>query len=609
MRSSPSSTQLRAAAMVLTGIAASAGVGVGPAIVLGPRRVTFVQRQVRTSEHAGEIARFRQAVEDAKAELTRLSRNAQSGVARAEVSILEAYMLMLGDELLAEAVERNVRVERQCAEWAVSTAITDFARTLALQEDAYLRERSHDFEFVGERLILALTGATSARALPPLEEPSIVIAHDLSSADLLSLDPKKILGIATEVGTKTSHTAIVARALELPAVMGAGGLVANVISGDSVVVDGLRGTVTLRPSDDIAKSGLVRGEKHLALARHLLSDAARPAALASGEPIGIFANIEFATEARAALEHGADGVGLYRTEFLYGGRPDLPSEEEQLEQFRRVLEVVGGRPVTLRTFDLGGDKPFGRLAPAPEPNPALGLRAVRLGLKHPEALLAQLRAMVRASAYGDLRIMVPMIATMREWIEVKRLFSQAVAEVDREGAPRAPRIPFGTMIEVPSAAVLSDAFSRAADFLSVGTNDLVQYTLAVDRTSPSLASLASHFDPAVLRLLVGVASSASAASCPVSVCGAMAADPLAALLLVGVGYRSLSMEPAAIPEVKEALSRVTLAEVREAAREAQLHATADDVEHGLAVSFAPRLFDLLSGDEDNAPSRPRADRS
>ncbi len=605
MPSSPSSTQLRAAAMVLTGIAGSPGVGVGPAIVLGPRRVTFVQRQVRTSEQEGEIARFRQAVDDAKLELTRLSRGAQPGVARAEVSILEAYTLMLGDELLAEAVERNVRLERQCAEWAVSTAITDFARALAQQEDAYLRERSHDFEFVGERLILALTGASSTRSLPPLDEPSIVIAHDLSSADLLALDPKKILGLATEVGTKTSHTAIVARALELPAVMGADGLVANVISGDVVVVDGLRGTVTLRPSEDTAKSGLVRGEKHLALARQLLCDASRPATLASGERIDLLANIEFATEARAALEHGADGVGLYRTEFLYGGRADLPSEAEQLEQFRRVLEVADGRPVTLRTFDLGGDKPFGRLAPEPQANPALGLRALRLGLKHPEVLTAQLRAMVRASAFGQVRVLVPMVATLREWSDVKRLFAQAVAEVDREGAPRASRIPFGAMIEVPSAAVLADAFARAADFVSVGTNDLVQYTLAVDRTSPGLAALASHFDPAVLRLVSGVRSAASGAGCPASVCGAMAADPLAALLLVGLGYASLSMQPAAIPEVKAALSRVTLDEVREAAREALSRTTADDVEHGLAVSFAPRLFDLLSGDEANAPARAR----
>ncbi|MCC6644490.1 MAG: phosphoenolpyruvate--protein phosphotransferase [Polyangiaceae bacterium] len=589
--------------MVLTGIAGSPGVGVGPAIVLGPRRLTFVQRQVRTAEHDGEVARFRQAVVDAKLELMRLSRGAQPGGARAEVSILEAYTLMLGDELLAEAVERNVRVERQCAEWAVSTAITDFARKLALQEDAYLRERSHDFEFVGERLILALTGATSTRALPPLEEPSVVIAHDLSSADLLSLDPKKILGVATEVGTKTSHTAIVARALGLPAVMGACGLVDNVVSGDAVVVDGLRGTVTLRPSEDTARSGLARGERHLALTRHLRSDAARPGALASGERVGLFANIEFAKEAGGAIEHGADGVGLYRTEFLYLGRTDLPSEEEQLEQFRRVLEVVDGRPVTLRTFDLGGDKPFGRLAPPPEPNPALGLRAVRLGLRHPDVLVAQLRAMIRASAFGDVRVMVPMIATLREWVDVRRLFSQALADVDREGSPRATRVPFGSMIEVPSAAVLSDALAQAAEFVSVGTNDLVQYTLAVDRTSPGLASLASHFDPAVLRLLSGVASSSSAAGCPASVCGAMAADPLAALLLVGLGFRALSMEPGAIPEVKEALSRVTLSEVTEAATGALRLTSADEIEHALAVSFAPRLFDLLSGDEANAPGR------
>lgn len=602
---SSSSTRIPAAAIVLSGIAAAPGVAVGPALVLGPRRVSYVQRLVRGAEIESELARFHAGVRVAQDELRTMAAATQSSFARAEVSILEAYMLMLGDELLAEAVERKIRIDRQCTEWAVWSAITEFSGSLAAHPDAYLKERSHDFEFVGERLLIALTGASNARAMPKLVEPCVVIAHDLSPADLLALDAKKIVAIVTEVGTKTSHTAIVSRALEIPSVLGVGDLLENVTSGDRVVVDGLRGTVTLRPTDDLVKSGLVRGQRHQALTRHLLVDALRPAGLATGEHVSLLANIEFSYEAQYAVEHGAEGVGLYRTEFLYADRLTLPGEEEQLEHFRSVLGALGRRPMTLRTFDIGGDKQLGGILLPREPNPALGLRAVRLALAHPELLRTQLRAMIRASAFGDVRIMVPMIASYREWVEVKRIFARALEEVDAAGHERAADIPLGLMIEVPSAAVMADLFAQSGAFLSLGTNDLVQYTLAVDRTSPHLAHLASPFDPAVLRLAKRVADAANEAACPVTVCGAMAGDPLAAILLVGLGFRVLSMEPAAIPEVKEALHRIALEEAVAAADDALQQPSAEDVEHLLAVAFAPRLFDLLSGDEANAPPERR----
>jgi phosphotransferase system enzyme I (PtsI) len=580
---------------VLRGIGGAPGVAVAPALVVAPRRLNFARRLVRSHEVEGELERVRGAVERAQGELRAMSERASGRLAGAEQSILEAYVLMLGDEILAEAVERNVRVNRQCAEWAVSNAIEELAASIATAPDPYLRERSHDVEFVGERLLAALTGAARP-ALPRSSDPFVLVAYDFSPADLLAAVDRPVKALATESGTRTSHTAIMARALGIPAVVGVEGLMAQATTGDLLVVDGLRATVTLRPSDELATKCQARGERHRAFALRLLDDARRPAELACGERVHLYANIELSEESTAAVEHGAEGVGLYRTEFLYLDRERPPSEEEQLEQYRAVLEGMGGRPVTFRTFDIGADKLAS--APAltlpPERNPALGARAVRLGLLRPDLFLAQLRALWRASVYGPARVMVPMVSSLREWADVKLLVARAAAEVDGAGHRRAPDLPLGAMIEVPAAAILADLFAGECAFLSLGTNDLIQYTMAVDRASPLLAHLASPFDPAVLRLVRMVAEAAERAGRSLTVCGAMASEPLAALLLVGLGVRGLSMEPGAIPEIKEALGRVRLDEARAVAQRALESRAADEVEQALAVSLAPRLYDLMN---------------
>jgi phosphotransferase system enzyme I (PtsI) len=588
-----SSGRLQVATAVLPGIAAAPGVAVGPALVLAPQQISYVRSSLRSSETEGEVARFRRAVLLAQEELRSLGE--RSSASRSEQSIIEAYLLMLGDETLASEVERRIHRERQCAEWAVSLAVEGFVSTLSAQSDPYLRERCHDFEFIGERLLMALTGASSRRAMPKLSGSVVLVAHEISPADLLALGREHLLAIATESGTRTCHTAIVARALEIPSVLGVSSLLSRVTSGDRLVVDGLRGSVTVRPTEEMVSSSHRRGQRHEALTRHLLHDIHRRTTLADGEPISLLANIEFSHEASFAVSHGAEGVGLYRTEFLYTDRNVLPSEDEQFEHFRAVLAALDGRPLVFRTFDMGGDKPIGNLSLPPQPNPALGLRAVRLALEHPELLLTQLRAMLRASAEGDVRIMVPMVASLREWREVQRLFEQAKEQIDARRQARARHVPFGIMVEVPSVALLIDHFAPHTEFLSLGTNDLTQYTLAVDRTSPQLSRLASHFDPAVLRLVRGVIQGAQAAHRPLTLCGAMAGDPLAILLLIGLGLRSFSMEPAVLPEIKEALRRVTLAEAQEVAAEAMQQSFAEDVEHLLASQFAHRLIDLLSG--------------
>lgn len=582
--------------LTLTGIAGAPGVAVGHAAVLEPRSLTYLRRLVRSHEIDAELARFQEAVATAQDDLRRIARD-RTGVGSAEATLLEAYSAMVADPMLADAVERHVRLSRRGIEWALSSSIEELVKVLGAAEDPYLRERRHDLEFVGERLLLALSGAPAAALLPRLEGATVLVARDISPADLLGIGREKIIAIVTESGTRTSHTAIIARSLSIPCVLGAVGVLDAIASGDRLIVDGLRGTIIVRPEDDVADLHRERGERHTRLWTTLRSELGRKTALESGEPIDLHANLELADQASHALSCGAEGVGLYRTEYLFTERTRLPTEAEQLEQYRAVVEGFRGMTVTFRTFDVGADKPVKAFGVPYERNPALGLRAVRLALERPEIFLTQLRAIIRASAFGSVRVMVPMIGSLRELSETKRLFARALAEVDAAGQPRAPEVPLGMMVEVPGAALLADVFARHAAFFSLGTNDLVQYTLAVDRSMPHLAHLASPFDPAVLKLLKNVVVAASTHGRSLSVCGAMASDPLAAIFLAGLGVRQLSLEPSAIPAVKEALRRVTLAEARRIAEDALEMASAEDVERRLAVDLAPRLFDLLSGEE------------
>ncbi len=449
---------------------------------------------------------------------------------------------------------------------------------------------------MGDRIIRALTGRQRALSMPEFGEPCIIIAHDLSPAETAGLSKKTVLAMVTEVGTRTSHTAILSRALELPAVVGVRDILGTVANGDLVFVDALRGRVTINPSPEMLERGEARVERYKAVGRKLRESRDRPAVTRCGVPISLKANIELPSEAGIALELGAQGVGLYRTEFLYVNRDEPPGEDEQYAIYKRVLETIKPLPVTLRTFDIGGDKFVSAFQAPPEMNPALGLRAVRLALARPEIFLPQLRAMVRASAHGPLSIMIPMISSVRELRSVRTLVEQAIREVDEAGQAHAEHIPLGIMVEVPSAAVMAEELAREAEFMSIGTNDLVQYTLAVDRSSRELAYIASPFDPAILRLIRGVVTAAERHKRPVAVCGAMASDPLAATLLVGMGLRELSMEASAIPGVKEAIRRVSLADAEAVAAEAMQQLAADEAEKVVADAFAPLLADLLDAE-------------
>ena len=505
--------------------------------------------------------------------------------------------MMLADPLLHEEIEKRIKNEKKCAEWALASAAEDIASRFPAATrttDTYISERKHDVEFVADRLLRALTGAPE-RLIPKLDHPSIVIARDLSPADTAGMVREPALGFITEVGSRTSHTAIMARALEIPAVVGAEGALAAVRTGDTVIVDGLRGLVTIHPTEEQVADATARSARHLAFAKGLLAKRDMPCMTACGTRISLKANVELPAEATLAIEHGAEGIGLYRTEFLYIDRSTLPSEDEQYEVYRAIVQTVSPRPVVLRTFDIGGDKFASSFQLPAEMNPALGLRAVRLALKRPEVFLVQLRAMVRASAHGDVRVMVPMVASVDEMRAVRTLLTRAQVEVDSQGQARGKHMPLGMMIEVPSAAIMADIFTREAEFFSLGTNDLVQYALAVDRTSQPLAELASAVHPSILRLIHGVVRAAKAASIAVAVCGAAASDLLAVPLLVGLGLRELSMEAAAIPEIKAALARVTIDQCEKIAARALDARTVTEVDDVLSEELGALFQDLLSG--------------
>lgn len=571
---------------VLRGIAASPGVAVGRVCLFDRGHVYVRRRYVAREEVPAEEARLHASIEASRAELEALRDRL---VGREQRLVIEAQLLMHRDELLIDGAIELLRERCINAEWALAQTIARFAEQMRGASEHYFRERAGDIEHVGERILRKLTGV--AAEFPALPSDGVIVADDLGPADAAQLLRSSACGIAIDLGSATSHTAILARALDIPAVVGVGGLSRVVAEHDQIIIDGFRGEVVLWPNADEQAAALARGERFRAFTRGLRERANPAPRTRDGTPLHIDANVELPAEAALSIQEGASGIGLYRTEFLFLDRQIPPSEEEQSKIYADVVQVMAPRPVVFRTFDIGGDKLHGQ-NPAPELlNPALGLRAIRLALQHPELFKAQLRAMLRATPLGDVRVMFPLVTGVEELRSARAMLQAARRELEAEGAP-VGALKVGAMIEVPAAVMVADALAKEVDFFSVGTNDLVQYTLAVDRSNPLVAYMASALHPAVLRLLALTRDAADKGKIELAMCGGMAADPFALPLVLGLGYLRLSVDLAHLPLVRAAAVLIDLTLAERTAREALALGTLREVKQLVHERFEASLGEL-----------------
>ncbi len=580
-----------ASSTTLMGLVASPGIAVGRCWPIDRRRVKTPKRRVDPKEVKGELARMRSAIEAADRQLAEVRAKVEELEGSEHTAIIDMHRMMLKDEMLVVEAQRLVTEEKVNAEWAVKRAVRKIKSAFSDVADEYFKERRADVDYVGERIIKNLMGeAVDVQEPPP--EGAVIIAHDLSPADtVLLLHERKVAAFVTDLGTKTSHTAIVARALEIPAVVGVGRISSLADRGDWIIVDGQRGMVVLNPSAGERNDYDLARERWLESERELMATRDLPGTTLDGVSVRLLGNIEFEEEVRSLLAHGGEGVGLYRTEFLYMGRSDLPGEEEHCQTYRHILEGLAPRPVTIRTFDLGGDKlPSG--SRSHDVNPALGLRAVRYCLRHPDMFRAQLRGLLRASVYGNLRVMFPMVSGVAELRAAKRALQEAREELRHEGIEtRMP--PVGIMVELPSAAMIADRLARDCDFFSIGTNDLIQYALGIDRQNKDVAYLYKPLHLAVMRMLKQICDAAQGVGIPVSMCGEMAGEPMNALVLIGLGVSELSMNGSAIPLVKRVVRAARAADGRELVERLLSFTTADDIEREVRTEMLRRFPELL----------------
>jgi phosphoenolpyruvate-protein phosphotransferase (PTS system enzyme I) len=577
------------------GVAVSPGVAIGPALVLDSEGFRISQRLIHPRDVNGEITRLRRALAAAAAQTRETQQTVAGTLGQQYGAIFGAHLLMLSDPSLASAIEMLVRDQHYAAEYAVSHVIRRFAKAMENIQDSYLASRRNDLFDIEKRILTNLLGQRREQ-LRHLSETVILLAHDLTPSETATLDTTRVHGFATEAGGRTSHTAIVAGALEIPAVVGLGQFITDVSGGDTVIVDGHSGLLILRPDEETLERYESTRSKFASFESGLNELRDLPAVTRDGVPIDLYGNIEFPNEAAHCLERGAEGVGLYRTEFLYLDKKSDPTEEEQFDAYQTVLQALGPtRPVVIRTLDLGADKFLSRSEAAPhERNPFLGLRSVRLCLRNLTLFKTQMRAILRASASGNVRILFPMISTLLELRQCKMILAEVKEDLEEEGIAFNPHLPVGTMIEVPSAAILAEQFAREVDFFSIGTNDLVQYTLAADRNNEAVASLYSPGDPAVLRLIDNVVRAGRKSEITVNVCGEMSGEPQYTMLLLGLGLRQLSATPHNIPEIKRIIRSVTIQESVAVAQEAMRLETARDVNNYLREQTRRVLPEVLN---------------
>jgi phosphotransferase system enzyme I (PtsI) len=574
---------------ILKGIPASPGIVIGRARVLsdlGDFRASY--RLLYTEEEkTAEIKRFEGAVDQAHEDLTKLKEKIEAEFPE-HTHLLELHLLILKDQMLYDEPLRFIKEHNLNAEWALYRAFERVRDLFSRIEDPYIKGRIQDVESVYRRLLGNLSGKSSGRYYHS-SEPLILVAKDLSPAETSQMAGSKVLGFITERGGKTSHTAIMAQSLEIPAVVGLDNATREIIPGDELILDGLTGRVILSPGNGVIKKYQTRKQEFEAFKVTVTRSSSAPAVTLDGHPVRVLANIELPEEVQLAQKYGADGVGLYRTEFLYMRQPRMPTEDELFEDYRRVVDAMQPRQVTIRTLDIGGDKFISRLEYAPEMNPALGLRAIRFCLREQEIFRTQLRAILRASAFGQVRIMFPLISSVQEMRAARELLQGAAQELAEQGVPFDQKLPVGAMIEVPAAVTLCRVLTKEADFFSIGTNDLIQYALAIDRGNKMVASMYQPLHPAVMHMIHQVVTAGREAGISVAMCGEMAGDPLHIPILLGLGVDELSMNAMAIPVVKSVIRRFNLDEAREMAATALGMITVDEI-NGFATQEMSQRF-------------------
>ncbi len=553
---------------VLHGHAVATGITIGYAHLVSTARLEVGHYEVPPEDVESEVERFDVALRRARAELEAL-KSQIAGDAPAEFgAFLNLHRMILDDSSLAQAPRELIRSRRCNAEWALVQQMEKLTDRFEEIDDPYLRERKADIQQAVERVLKALMGGQTIPE-PALteEEKLIVVAHDLSPADMILFKRHHFGGFVTDVGGVTSHTAIVARSLAIPAIVGLHHAFQTISEGELLIVDGVQGVLVVNPDPLVLAEYRLR-QSQLGIERQKLKRLKlTPAATIDGTPVDLYANIELPQDTAEVLDAGAGGVGLFRTEFLFLNRKDLPGEEEQFEAYRQVAQAMQGRPVVLRTLDVGADKGLtdgdgSGSEYHTKPNPAMGLRAIRFCLAEPQMFLTQLRAILRASHYGKVRILLPMVAHVHEIDQTLALIRQAKQQLDERGQPYDRAIEIGGMIEIPAAALALPIFMRQLNFLSIGTNDLIQYTLAIDRTDDAVAHLYDPLHPAVLSLVAGTIQTATRGGMPVAVCGEMAGDLQLTRLLLGLGLRNFSMHPSQLLAIKERILRTNLAEVQ-----------------------------------------------
>jgi phosphotransferase system enzyme I (PtsI) len=575
----------------LQGIAVSRGIVIGKAHLVDRSRVKILYQYLIDEEQLGkEVERFKEALNTTKDQLVAL-KNGMPDQLKEHGFILDTHLMIMDDGMLSDSTINTILGERVNAEWALKKSVQQIRQLFQQIEDGYIKERISDVENVADRVLRNLAGKETEN-LSEITDRVIIVARDLSPADTSEMNIAKVMGFITDVGGPTSHTAIMAQAMEIPAVVGLESATQQIQDGILLIVDGNTGEVIIEPEDEMI---IAYQERQLEIERYRSSidrSSHLPAETLDGCKIAVHANIELLEDVVAAKDHGAEGIGLYRTEYLYLRSKGVPSEEELFEDYKQLAEIIAPAPVTIRTLDLGGDKFSSELDLTKEMNPALGLRAIRFCLREPKIFKSQLRAILRASAHGQVHLLFPMISGLEEILDTKRHLRSVMKELDKKGEKYAADIKVGVMIEVPSAVTMADALAKRVDFFSIGTNDLIQYALAIDRVNEHVAYMYQPFHPAIIRMIQQVVKAARSAGIKVALCGEMAGDPLGVLILVGLGLDELSMNAQSVPMIKKVIRSISMEEARADLQNILKLNTAKEVRKYIVRRMKPLISEL-----------------